>query len=84
MGSRLFHVDNINEMGGITRSGRCYTLEYLQKQKSKDKGKARVDDVIGCKIKEPVVVKNLEGKKPTSIDDIQEFLRLVKQSDYTK
>lgn len=82
VGSEPLPIHNISGIGGLTRSGKCYTPEDLLKPKGKEKGKAKIIEDIKEKTEEPIVVKNLDVKQPASEEDIQEFLKLVKQSDY--
>ncbi|XP_073264245.1 uncharacterized protein [Populus alba] len=55
------------EVGGLTRSGRCFTLEELENHK-KDKGKN--------------VVETEEVNKPVSDEEANEFLKLMRHSEY--
>ncbi|XP_061979625.1 uncharacterized protein LOC133700079 [Populus nigra] len=55
------------EVSGLTRSGRCFTLEELRKEK----GKEVVD--LG---------KELEVNKPVTEEESNEFLKLIKHSEY--
>ena len=59
------------EIGGLTRSGRCFTPEELERQR-KAKGKEIVD-----------VFKGMEVNKPISEDESNEFLKLMKHSEYS-
>ncbi|XP_073261997.1 uncharacterized protein [Populus alba] len=57
------------EIGGLTRSGRCFTPEELEKQR-KAKGKEKVD------ITEEI-------NKPFTEEETNEFLKLMKHSEYS-
>jgi len=57
------------KIGGLTRSGRCFTLEELEKQR-KDKGKEGVDVTE-------------EINKPVTEEETNEFLKLMKHSEYS-
>ncbi|XP_034908128.2 uncharacterized protein [Populus alba] len=63
----IFHP----EIGGLTRSGRCFTPEELERQR-KAKGKEIVD-----------AFKGMEVNKPISEDESNEFLKLMKHSEYS-
>ncbi|XP_061965260.1 uncharacterized protein LOC133689413 [Populus nigra] len=63
----IFHT----EIGGLTRSGRCFTPEELERQR-KAKGKEIVD-----------AFKGMEVNKPISEDESNEFLKLMKHSEYS-
>jgi hypothetical protein len=56
------------EVGGLTRSGRCFTPEELENHK-KDKGKN--------------VVETEEVNKPISDEEANEFLKLMRHSEYS-
>jgi hypothetical protein len=56
------------EVGGLTRSGRCFTPEELKNHK-KDKGKN--------------VVETEEVNKPVSDEEANEFLKLMRHSEYS-
>jgi hypothetical protein len=62
----LFHT----EINGLTQSGRCFTLEELEKQR-KAKGKEAMD-----------FDKELEVNKLVIEEEINEFLKLMKHSEY--
>jgi len=55
------------EISGLTQSGRCFTLEELKKAK----GKEVID--LG---------KELEVNKPVTKEESNEFLKLIKHSEY--
>ena len=57
------------EIGGLTRSGRCFTPEKLEKQR-KAKGKEGVDVTE-------------EINKPVTEEETNEFLKLMKHSEYS-
>jgi hypothetical protein len=57
------------EIGGLTRSGRCFTLEELEKQR-KAKGKEGVD------VTEKI-------NKPVTEEETNEFLKLMKHGEYS-
>ena len=57
------------EIRGLTRSGRCFTPEELEKQR-KDKGKKGVDVTE-------------EINKPVTEEETNEFLKLMKHSEYS-
>jgi hypothetical protein len=57
------------EIGGLTRSGRCFTPEKLEKQR-KAKGKEGVDVIE-------------EINKPVTEEETSEFLKLMKHSEYS-
>jgi hypothetical protein len=59
----LFHT----EISGLTRSGRCFTLEELKRAK----GKEVVD-----------FDKEIEVNKPVTEEESNEFLKLIKHSEY--
>jgi len=59
-----------NEISGLTRSGRCFTPEELEKQR-KAKGKEVLD-----------LDKELEVNKPVTEEETNEFLKLMKHSEY--
>ncbi|KAL3570669.1 hypothetical protein D5086_027918 [Populus alba] len=63
----IFHP----EIGGLTRSGRCFTPEELERQR-KAKGKEIVD-----------AFKGMEVNKPISEDESNDFLKLMKHSKYS-
>ena len=58
------------EIGGLTRSGRCFTPEELANQR-----KAKGKEVIGFE-------KELEVNKPMTEEETNEFLKLMKHSEY--
>ena len=58
------------EISGLTRSGRCFTPKELEKQK-KAKGKEVLD-----------LDKELEVNKPVTQEETNEFLKLMKHSEY--
>jgi hypothetical protein len=57
------------EIGGLTRSGKCFTPEELEKQR-KAKGKEEVDVTE-------------EINKPVTEEETSEFLKLMKHSEYS-
>jgi len=59
-----------NEISGLTRSGRCFTSEELEKQR-KGKGNEVLD-----------LDKELEVNKPVTEEETNEFLKLMKHSEY--
>jgi hypothetical protein len=59
------------EVGGLTRSGRCYTPEELEDQR-RAKGKNVVE-----------LAKIDEVNKPVSDEEAKEFLKLMKHSEYS-
>jgi hypothetical protein len=59
-----------NEISGLTRSGRCFTPEELEKQR-KAKGKEVLD-----------LDRELEVNKPVTEEETNEFLKLMKHSEY--
>jgi hypothetical protein len=59
------------EIEGLTRSGRCYTPEELEDQR-KTKGKNVVE-----------LAKMDEVNKPVSDEEANEFLKLMKHSEYS-
>jgi len=63
----IFHT----EISGLTQSGRCFTPEELERQR-KAKGKEIVD-----------AFKGMEVNKPISEDESNEFLKLIKQNEYS-
>ncbi|XP_073267150.1 uncharacterized protein [Populus alba] len=63
----IFHP----KIGGLTRSGGCFTPEELERQR-KAKGKDIVD-----------AFKGMEVNKPISEDESNEFLKLMKHSEYS-
>ena len=68
-------ITNITCIGGITRSGRCYNPEELERRR---KGK----DKVG---KEPIVTfpeEETPVKKPVTEKDVEDFLKYVKNSEY--
>jgi len=58
------------EISGLTRSGRCFTPEELEKQR-KAKGKEVLD-----------LDKEFEVNKPVTEEETNEFLKLMKHSEY--
>ncbi|XP_020221065.1 uncharacterized protein LOC109803801 [Cajanus cajan] len=74
-------ITNVAGIGGMTRSGRIYTLEELkikqakEVEKSHEKGKEVVD--------ERVIKEQEEEKKEVSNEEAYEFLKLIRQSEYT-
>ena len=58
------------EIGGLTRSGRCFMPEELEKQR-----KAKGKEVIGFE-------KELEVNKPVIEEETNEFLKQMKHSEY--
>jgi hypothetical protein len=62
----VFHA----EIGGLTRSGRCFTPEELENHK-KAKGKDMVE-----------LTKTYEVNKPVSDEEANEFLKLMKHNEY--
>jgi hypothetical protein len=60
-----------NEISGLTRSGRCFTPEELEKQR-KAKGKEVLD-----------LDKELEVNKPVTEEETNELLKLMKHSEYS-
>jgi len=58
------------EISGLTRSGRCFTPKELEKQR-KAKGKEVLD-----------LDKELEVNKPVTEEETNEFLKLMKYSEY--
>lgn len=59
------------EISGLTRSGRCYTPEELERQR-KAKGKEVLD-----------LDKEFEVNKPVTEEETNEFLKLMKHSEYS-
>ena len=59
-----------NEISGLTRSGRCFTPEELEKQR-KIKGKEAMS-----------FEKESEINKPVTEEETNEFLKLMKHSEY--
>jgi len=58
------------EINGLTRSGCCFTLEELEKQR-KAKGKELLD-----------LDKEIKVNKPVTEEETNEFLKLMKNSEY--
>ena len=69
-------ISNISGIGGITRSGRCYSQEYTAKQK---KGKEKIGEE---NTEEENVDANLPMKEPVSQEEVEQFLKYIKNSDY--
>jgi hypothetical protein len=59
------------EIGGLTRSGRCFTSEELENHR-KAKGKNMVE-----------LAKTDEVNKPVSDEEANEFLKLMRHSEYS-
>jgi len=59
------------EIDGLTRSAKCFTPEELERQ-WKAKGKEVID-----------VIKDMEINEPMSEDEAKEFLKLMKNSEYS-
>jgi hypothetical protein len=69
-------ITNITGIGGMTRSGRCYISEELERRR---KGKDKVGE-------EPVVTfpeEEAPVKEPVTEKDIEDFLKYVKNSEYS-
>ncbi|XP_027368366.1 uncharacterized protein LOC113874337 [Abrus precatorius] len=80
--SNTFAISNIASVGGMTRSGRIYTLENLRKEQTREmerssKGKAKLGDSGDMN-----EGKMLEIKKAVSDEEAYEFLKFIKQSEY--
>ena len=68
-------ITNITGIGGMTRSGRCYTPEELERRR---KGKDKVGE-------EPIVTfpeEDAPVKEPVTEKDVEDFLKYVKNSEY--
>ncbi|KAA0037781.1 uncharacterized protein E6C27_scaffold471G00160 [Cucumis melo var. makuwa] len=81
-------VDNIIGISGITRSGRCYKPDNLTVpsdglEKGRKNEKRNVKD--HCKdqdVKMSIIAKDIEYKKLVTDEEANEFLKMVKQSEY--
>ncbi|XP_022764236.1 uncharacterized protein LOC111309440 [Durio zibethinus] len=69
-------ASNITGVGGITRSGRCYTPEMLEKAR-REKAKE------GERRNNPEIEPEEDQPKPVSEREVCEFLKLVKHSEYS-
>jgi hypothetical protein len=69
-------ISNISGIGGMTRSGRCYNPEYTAKQR---KGKEKMGEEV---IEEENMDTNLPVKEPVSQEEVEQFLKYIKNSDY--
>ncbi|XP_022736187.1 uncharacterized protein LOC111289419 [Durio zibethinus] len=70
---------NITGVGGITRSGRCYTPEALEKAR---KEKAKVGEENENQSGLDTTLEK-EWQKPVSESEAGEFLKLIKHSEYS-
>ncbi|XP_031737546.1 uncharacterized protein LOC116402435 [Cucumis sativus] len=83
-------VDNITGISGITRSGRCYKPDNLtapsssltlgQGRKSEKRNVNEHDKEQDVEMS--VIAKDIECKKPVTDEAANEFLKIVKQSEY--
>ncbi|KAL4021671.1 hypothetical protein IC575_020477 [Cucumis melo] len=83
-------VDNITGISGITRSGRCYKpdnltvpLDGLILEQGRKNEKTNVKE--HCKdqdVEMPIIAKDIEYKKLVTDEEANEFLKIVKQSEY--
>jgi hypothetical protein len=69
-------ITNITGIRGMTRSGRCYTPEELERRR-KGKDKAGEEPVITFPEEEAPV------KEPVTEKDVEDFLKYVKNSEYS-
>lgn len=73
-------VANASE-GGMTRSGRCYASEEVERRRQEiAKGKEKVTSSDNLK---EALRPQVEKKKPVFEEDAAEFLKLIKQSEYS-
>ncbi|KAH1225996.1 hypothetical protein GmHk_11G032762 [Glycine max] len=85
-------VTNITGLSGVTRSGRVFAPPDLPIQPTNVKGKAKVveeqDDKTPLTPNEDISVKGLPkkrdgyGKKEVSLEEANEFLRIIQQSEF--
>ncbi|XP_014621683.2 uncharacterized protein LOC114381585 [Glycine soja] len=85
-------VTNITGLSGITRSGRVFAPPSLSIQLANTKGKARMTEGQNVKVipvpDEDVPMKDLSegregcGKKEVSLEEADEFLRIIQQSEF--
>ena len=85
-------VTNITELSSITRSGRVFAPPGLPTQLANAKGKAKVTEGQNVKVipapDEDVPTKDLSegregrGKKEVSLEEADEFLRIIQQSEF--
>lgn len=77
-------IDNVAGVGGMTRSGRCYTPEYLERQR---KGKEKIGEAFEKITIDPTPEQMLddprEMKKQVTNEELNQFLKLMKQSEYS-
>lgn len=71
-------VNSVN-IRGFTKNGRCYTFEEVEKKR---KGKTKEEEGIGERNIKASVQKALEKIKLITKEKVEEFLKLVNQSEY--
>ncbi|KAA0036942.1 uncharacterized protein E6C27_scaffold86G00180 [Cucumis melo var. makuwa] len=85
-------VDNITEISGITRSGRCYKPDNLTvpsnglilEQGRKNEKRNAKEHCKDQDVEMPIVAKDIEYKKLVTDEEANEFLKIVKQKSHRK
>ncbi|KAL4010976.1 hypothetical protein IC575_028018 [Cucumis melo] len=85
-------VDNITEISGITRSGRCYKPDNLTvpsnglilEQGRKNEKRNAKEHCKDQDVEMPIVAKDIEYKKLVTDEEANEFLKIVKQNILNK
>ncbi|KAA0036950.1 uncharacterized protein E6C27_scaffold86G00300 [Cucumis melo var. makuwa] len=83
-------VDNITGISGITRSGRCYKPDNLTvpsnglilEQGRKNEKRNAKEHCKDQDVEMPIIAKDIEYKKLVTDEEANEFLKIVKQSEY--